>query len=279
MKWRSVNKRPGARPDGFTLLEVLISMFLLVVISFATYQATTETFKLRDVLSTEGEFYNSIRLAVSILQRDLENAYSPVVLRPEQRPRALPGQEGQVQQLEELQQVPPPGFGLNREIMQSDFFSSEIDKYGIRPTRMSGTDTKLFWVNAANMRMYRDSRESDFLKISYFLEQEKDSEYEAGSSTLVRSASPEAFIYDESKDKSVKTYRLLHGIRKLKFRYYRKDKDQWSDSWDSESSDTKELFPDIVELQIEVSAPKGLSFEGRYQIRPEVPLNGVPATL
>ncbi len=277
MKWRSVSNRHQNQTRGFTLLEVLISMFLLVVISFATYQATTETFKLRDVLSTEGEFYNSIRLAVSILQRDLENAYSPVVLRPEQRPRAIPGQEEL--QAQQQQQIPPPGFGLNRDIMQSDFFSSEIDRYGIRPTRMSGTDSKLFWVNAANMRMYRDSRESDFLKISYFLEQEKDSEYEPGSSTLVRSASPEAFIYDETKDKAVKIYRLLHGIRKLKFRYYRKDKDQWSDSWDSESADTKESFPDIVELQIEVSAPKGLNFEGRYHIRPEVPLNGIPATL
>jgi len=273
-----VNSRDRASQSGFTLLEVLISMFLLVVISFATYQATTETFKLRDVLSTEGEFYNSIRLAVSILQRDLENAYSPVALRPEQKPRANGGQDDQLQP-QQQQQIPPPGFGLNRDITQSDFFSSEVDKYGIRPTRLSGTDAKLLWVNSANMRMYRDSRESDFLKISYFLEQEKDSEYEPGSSTLVRSASPDVFVYDESKDKDVKTYRLLHGIRKLKFRYYRKDKDQWSDSWDSESSDTKELFPDIVELQIEVSAPKGLSFEGRYQIRPEVPLNGVPSTL
>jgi prepilin-type N-terminal cleavage/methylation domain-containing protein len=277
MKWRSVNNHHQDQTRGFTLLEVLISMFLLVVISFATYQATTETFKLRDVLSTEGEFYNSIRLAVSILQRDLENAYSPVVLRPEQRPRGIPGQDDL--QLQQQQQIPPAGFGLNRDIMQSDFFSSEIDRFGIRSTRMSGTDSKLFWVNSDNMRMYRDSRESDFLKISYFLEQEKDSEYEPGSSTLVRSASPEAFIYDETKDKSVKVYRLLHGIKKLKFRYYRKDKDQWSDSWDSESADTKESFPDIVELQIEVSAPKGLNFEGRYQIRPEVPLHGVPATL
>ena len=94
-----------------------------------------------------------------------------------------------------------------------------------------------------------------------------------------RTASPDAFIYNEDKDQQVKKYRLLHGIRKLKLRYYRKDKEQWSNSWDTESEETRDKFPDIVELSIEVTAPRGLSFEGRYQIRPEVPLHGIPETL
>jgi len=275
MRWRSVNRPDRTRSSGFTLLEVLISMFLLVVISFATYQATTETFKLRDVLSTEGEFYNSIRLAVSILQRDLENAYSPVAMRPEIAGMGSPPQQDPYAAPSLGGAAPAPV----RDLIQSDFFSSQVDRYGIRPTRMSGTDSKLFWINASNLRVYRDSRESDFLKISYFLEQEKDEEFEKGSQTLVRTASPDTFIYDEGKDEQTRKYRLLHGIRKLKLRYYRKDKDQWSNSWDTESEDTRDLFPDIVELTIEVTAPRGLSFEGRYQIRPEVPIHGIPATL
>jgi hypothetical protein len=127
--------------------------------------------------------------------------------------------------------------------------------------------------------MYRDSPESEFAKVRYFLEQETDKEYESGTSTLVRTSSPNVFVYNEDRDEKVKKYQLLHGIRKMKIRYYRKDKDQWSDSWDTESSDTKEILPDIIELQLEVAAPKGLSFEGHYQIRPEVPLYGIPSTL
>ena len=264
MRWHSANK-------GFTLLEVLISMFLLVVISIATYQASTQTFRLREVLSVEGEFYNSIRLAVSILQRDLENAYSPVIIRPEQTARNGKGSTEAVSSASFPAQT--------RDVTQSDYFSSEIDKFGIRSTRLSGTDSKLLWVSAANTRMYRDSSESIFAKIRYSIEPETDKEYEAGSSTLIRTASTKAFIYNEDRDDSVKKYPLLHGIRKLKFRYYRKDKDQWFDSWDSESYDNKDFFPDIIELQLEVAAPKGLRFEGRYRIRPEVPLHGVPSTL
>ncbi|MBU6375731.1 MAG: hypothetical protein KGQ59_07035, partial [Bdellovibrionales bacterium] len=109
--------------------------------------------------------------------------------------------------------------------------------------------------------------------------QETDKDYEPGLSTLVRSASTDVFIYNEDRDEKVKKYKLLHGVQKIKFRYYRKDKDQWFDSWDTSSSDTSEIFPDIIELQLEVSAPRGLKYQGRYQIRPEVPLYGIPSTL
>ena len=181
-------------------------------------------------------------------------------------------------------QPPPAGLGLipggpGMEITQSIFYHSEMDKFGIRAMKFSGTDTKLIFVNAAHMRMYQDSPESDFLKIQYRLEDDTDPDSPAGSRLLVRTASTDAFIYNEDKDEKIKKYPLLHGIKKFKLRYYWKKKDQWGDSWDSESGDTRELFPDIVEVQLEVAGKKGLNFEGRYSIRPEVPLHGVPATL
>ncbi len=264
-------------PTGFTLLEVLISMFLLVVISFATYQATTETFKLRDVLSTEGEFYNGIRMAIGIFQRDLENAYNPIVIRPElQRPvdGQLTGVDGVSEPVS-----PPAGYGIGPELVQSEFFSSQRDRFGIRATRLDGRENRLSWVSSANQRMYRDSRESEFLKIRYLLESDTDTSSPPGSSMLVRVVSPDVFIYDEDRDQSIKRYPLLHGVQKLALRYYRKDKDQWSTTWDSEGADTREILPDLVELTIEVAAAKGLSYTGQYLIRPEVPVYGIPSTL
>ncbi|MEN9722237.1 MAG: hypothetical protein RJB38_223 [Pseudomonadota bacterium] len=266
-------------------MEVLIAMFLLVVISFATYQATTETFKLRDVLSTEGEFYNGIRLALSVFQRDLENATSPIAMQPEQNRPGTPANAGGIGGAA----MPPgsmpstgvsvPGTQSNTEVIASEFFSSEIDRFGIRASRFFGKASEALWLSVGNTRMYRDSRESDFIKIRYRLERETDSEFGSDSSMLVRIASPNAFIYDETRDDQVKRYTLLHGIKKLKFRYYRQDKERWSDSWDTESEDTKGRFPDLVEVDLEVSAPKGLRYEGRYWIRPEVPIYGIPSTL
>ena len=65
--------------QGFTLLEVLIAMAILVFIAFSIYQATTQTFRLRDILSTEGAFYNNIRFATTVMWRDLSMIYSPLI--------------------------------------------------------------------------------------------------------------------------------------------------------------------------------------------------------
>jgi len=86
--------------SGFTLLEVLIAMSVLVFISYAIYQATVETYKLRDSLSTEGNFYNGIRMSTSILQRDISMIYSPLISMPDKP--ATPNPQGQ---------PPPRGLG------------------------------------------------------------------------------------------------------------------------------------------------------------------------
>lgn len=69
--------------SGSTLIEVLIAMVLMVFISMAIFQTTTETYRLRDILMTEGDFYNGIRLSLGILEKDISMAYTPYSLNPE----------------------------------------------------------------------------------------------------------------------------------------------------------------------------------------------------
>ena len=80
------SKRPSEA--GFTLIEVVIVMVILVFISLGIYQMTTETYKLRDALANEGEFYNSIRMSMDIVQRDVSAMFSPIISRPQ--PAASP---------------------------------------------------------------------------------------------------------------------------------------------------------------------------------------------
>src|SRR5687768_12421427 len=80
MSSRSRNNDPES---GFTIIELLISIALLVIISFSIYQATTETYKLRDVLQDEGEFYNGVRMAMTIMNRDVVLLYSPLNVVPD----------------------------------------------------------------------------------------------------------------------------------------------------------------------------------------------------
>src|SRR4051812_5370193 len=84
------HSRKTAGTEGFTLIEVLIAMFILGCISLGIYQAMTGTFKLRDSLMAEGEFYNNIRMAMSLMDRDVSVMYSPTIMLDTPNPSASP---------------------------------------------------------------------------------------------------------------------------------------------------------------------------------------------
>lgn len=248
---------------GFTVLEILISISLLVVISLAIFQATNETYKLRDVISNEGDFHNSIRLSMGILQRDFELLYTPVIMLPTPVPSASPNAQDTSAQL-----TPDAG-------RVTDFWGPEVDKNGLRGTRFNGTDRKLTFVSASHIRTYKDSLESEFAKITYEVTDDPDKSYGEGTKVLVKTESPNVFDLEDDKDRFKRSYPLLHGIKSVTFKYFDRLKKDGFSSWDTENQDHKNIFPDFVEVTLDVVGPAGLTFKGTYRFRPEIPFNGL----
>ncbi len=246
------------KKQGFTLLEILIAMSILMFISFATYQATIETYKLRDILGQEGDFYNGIRLSTAIVQKDIALLYSP--------------------HLQKWFDTPPPPEELTDDLGRSfDFWSQAIQTNGLRPSRFIGTDSKMSFISLSHMRIYRDAPESEFAKITYDLKKDDQDSENKGTLVLVRTESPNAFNMNEHKDPMKKSYEILRGIRKINYTYLTRDGNTWktSRSWDSDKEENKNKFPEIIEMKIEVLGPKRLTFEGDFKFRPEIPLNGL----
>lgn len=263
---------------GFTLIEVLISVLILSFISLGIYQATTEAYHLRDVLSTEGEFYNGIRLAMDILGRDVSAIYSPTLSKaPDAQPSGRPP---------DAPNLPDPEFAA---VLQTDagrttqFWLPASEKTGLRPSHFIGAETKLSFVSLSHVRIYRDAPESVFAKVSYEIvrdEENRDFPDAQNTMKLVRTVSTNAFDDDDRRDRQHQhKHTLLHGIKKLRFRYWSKEKEEkgrgWQTSWDNDKEDMKEKFPDIIEVTVEVAGPERLNFEGTYKLRPEVPLRGM----
>lgn len=254
--------------SGFTLLEVLISMSVLVMISFGIYQATTETYKLRDSLSIEGNFYNAITLSLSIIQRDISLIYSPVALLP-----PAPKKDAN---------TPPDAKQMN-VIMSDDlgrsfnFWSAAVDPNGLRPARFIGGEDKMSFVSASHLRIYKDSPESDLAKIAYELKRDSKNTDAPDTLVLVKSENTDVFASDDVRETNKHSYEILHGIKKLSYTYYQKDGNTWKTlkSWDSDHEETKNIIPDYIEINLEVKGPKNLSFEGKFKIRPELPINGL----
>jgi general secretion pathway protein J len=263
-------KRRDARllrgSEGFTLLEVLIAMAILVFISFAIYQATTETYKLRDVLSTEGNFYNSIRLATSIMQRDIALIYTPMVTVPSPVPSAAPSNLNTTFQ------------ASSDDLGQSfTFWSAAINAQGLRPSRFIGTETKMSFISISHYRIYKDSPESEFAKVTYETKRDEKNTDNPDTKVLVKTETPNAFVRDDVRDPLVRSFDILHGIRKLSFTYHQRDGNTWKTlrSWDSDKEENKYKFPDIIEMNLEVVGPKKQVFEGIFKFRPEIPFDGL----
>jgi prepilin-type N-terminal cleavage/methylation domain-containing protein len=270
--------------SGFTLLEILISMAVLVFISFAIYQATIETYKLRDSLLTEGNFYNGIRLSTSIMQTDISMLYSPLLAIPEKKEVDAKGQSQANGNLSSQAPLPVSG-QISGDLSQSStFWSPAVNPEGVRPSHFIGSETKMSFISVSHSRIYRDSPESEFAKITY--ETKRDTQtLGPGASVdtlvLIKTENPNAFSMDDGRDPLSRSYEILHGIKKLSFTYYQKDGNTWktSRSWDNEREETKNIYPDVIEMNIEVIGPQRQSFEGIYKFRPELPLNGLdPST-
>lgn len=245
--------------SGFTLLELMIVFVIMIFISLGLYKATVETYRLRDILSVEGDFYNSIRMAMGIFQRDVQAIYSPQL--------AVPGDPGQ----------PAPDEG---ELGASTrFWGSALDKTGIRPVRLEGTANRLSFVAVSHRRIYRNAPESEFAKIVYELEAAEPAEDTPEGHVLMKRQNANAFNEDDtSDDPHWRNYPLLRGVKTLKFRYYKKDQDAWFSSWDSDSAETKNRFPDLIEVQIEVNGPQHLSYDGLYLVKSEILNGGIPSS-
>ncbi len=289
MNSRSSKKRIIANAAGFTLLEVLIVMAILAFISLGIYNATTETFKLRDSISAEADFYNNIRLAMTLLNRDISMMYSPTVLlpKPATNTPAGPGQP--------VPPTPAAGITAQDEVgmnantvaelnMFSDYWGMARDKSGIRPMRFVGREGSMSFISTSHFRMYKDAPESEIVKVRYEIHADDQTPEDiriSGSSVLSKTENPDVFDMDETRSKTfAHTYPLLPGITKFKFQYCRLENASRTcrNQWDSNVDEPKDTYPDIITVELEIKGSHNMLFQGTYSFRPEVPFNGLAAT-
>jgi len=151
----------------------------------------------------------------------------------------------------------------------TQFWGSVLDKTGIRPAVFVGESDEISFISMSHVRIYKESPESVFSKVTYKLEDGDDD-----TQVLLKIENSNTFDIEEDEGDYLRKYRLLYNISNLSFRYYQKSKDAWHDKWDSQSLDFKDQYPDVIEVQLELSKGERLSFQGLYRFRPEVPLNG-----
>ena len=247
-------------------------MAILVFIVFGIYQAVTQTFKLRTSLAAEGNFYNSLRLSTTIIQRDLALMYSPTAMAPAALKPPNPGSP-------EARSGSSTSFG-NDNVGQTSPFWLGGDQSGLRLSHFIGTDRKISFISMSHIRIYKDTPESEFAKITYEIVPDTHDPENKGNFVLVKTESPNVFDVDD-RDLFAKKFEILRGIKKLSFVFYQWERDRWKPSrnWDNEKEEFRNIYPDVIEMQIELVGPDRLSFEGKFKFKPEFPFYGFPARI
>lgn len=257
-------KSPFKNKSGFTLLEVMITIGILAMIAFLLSKSQIQTMRLRQKLSQEGDFFSEIHIGVGLIRKDIAGIYNPKILMIEAQTDTKTGN-------------PKPPSKEDMEAMMgsrtdTDFWGDPIDETALRPTQFIGDGTTMKFVTSTNERIYRNSKESEFIKVSYEL---RDDNEDKDSKVLVKVVDVDVFNTETDDNDHKRTYRVLTGLKTLEFRYYKKDKEKWESKWDTTQSDTKGIFPDLIELKFSSQGPEKASYDGLYTFKPELPVNGL----
>jgi prepilin-type N-terminal cleavage/methylation domain-containing protein len=282
--------------SGFTLVEVLIALFILALIGATTAKAVVDAAKLREVLRDETEYASEFRTSVAFIERDLDQVFNPRWFLAADFKPLDPYNANNGTVVTSVSSTPAVKALSIDEISRrtrgtafqpTDFWGPVLDPSGIRASRFKGKADSISFVSASHMRIYQQKRESIYAKVRYELIPQpsnpnlSDDQNSKLSSlhALVKIEDPRAFNFEDQKDAPwLNTYVILNNIKSLKFSYFKLGDKEAKHEWDSEATETKSIFPVAVEMDVTISGPKERSIDEKILFYLETPNDMLPKT-
>ena len=193
--------------SGFTLIEVIIAMGIMVMIAGLSWSTLAGSIKLRDVLADDDKVARSARVTLNKLSRELQLAY----------------------------------ITDNTEAINTyrTVFVGEDD----------GDDSVLWFATTGHRRTYMNSRECDQSEVTIWTDEDPD---ESGQMVLLHRES--GFI-DQEPDEGGAILPLARGVTQFKLRYYDGTTAEWTETWDTQGTETLDRLPRAVQIVLGLAAP------------------------
>jgi prepilin-type N-terminal cleavage/methylation domain-containing protein len=294
---KNQKKKIPTNRAGFTLIEVLIALFILALIGATTAKAVVDAAKLREVLRDETEFASEFRTSIAFIERDLNQVFNPRWYLPADfKPLDPYNNTAQVAPAEGSNGTPPPKTlsveEINRKtrgiaFQPTDYWGPVLDPTGIRASRFQGKIDSFSFLSSSHTRIYQQKKESIYSKIKYELIKQPNNpnlsdEQNAKFSSLralVKIENTHAFEFEDPKDGHfINNYVILNNIKSIKFSYYKKGEKDTLKEWDSESTDLKWQFPVAIQMEVSISGPKDRTLDEKILFYLETPNDLLPKT-
>lgn len=195
---------------GFTLLEILIAIFMLALVASAVFGAFSGTFKVVNETEIQEEIYATARVALERISEDLASVCGGALSKGEQHQT-----------------------GATR---QQFLFKGEDHRVDDK-----NADTLRF-LSSAHLSFKIGRQAEGPAEISYYTEYRE----ETGELTLYRS---DTLDYLEGSEDGQGGLLLCEGLKWLDFIYYDKDGDA-HDTWDTTQSSGMAQLPSRVEISV-----------------------------
>jgi general secretion pathway protein J len=197
--------------QGFTLLEILLAMFIFAIVLSTLYTAYTGTFRNVDETESQADIYRMARIALERMAEDLESSYIP--------PRAV-------------------GAETETGTLKSAAFVGETTQISDR-----SADNLLFF-SRAHLVFDEEEVDTTAARIAYDVRQSEEDEEVF---LLYRSDTPG---FEEGPEQGTGGLLLCDGLHAVNFTYYDEEGREY-DRWDSTNVEFKDKLPVMVSIVLE----------------------------
>lgn len=214
---KRMNKKEGENKSGFTLLEILVAVFILSIVVSTIYAAYSGTFSIVESTTREAEVYAMARIAMERIVEDLESLYIPY--------------------------IPAGETDEEKEKARS--------RYGLITTEGQVGDKtfdNIVFTSMAHLSFHEGPEEGTIAKIAYYIKEGDNN----GDLALCRSdqPDPDSDLESEISEGPV----LCEGLANVEFMYY-DAKETSYDHWDSGSEEFGHKVPAMVTVRLSFLNP------------------------
>lgn len=222
--------------SGFTLIEVLIAIMLLAFISLYTYKMIDNGTDTKDRVLKEDKLLIQTLTAISRIDSDLNQIYSPLFSYSKATPSA------------------DPNAVYQDNIAPSGLFDGKTKNGMLIPQFFSEDKSTLVFFTASNRRKVSDTKESRFTWVKYSLrhteyssdEKENIDEKTKGTEELVRQTISSNIYTNDLNWSDVKAQVLLTHVKSIAFSFWSEKEKKYTTSL----QDLNELKNNIRSLKL-----------------------------
>ncbi len=206
-----------ARRGGFTLLEAIVAIGILVGITAALFIVFSNSARLQESVEAESELTTMGRIALTRIEREISQAFLS---------SARAGRSGGVSD-------------NNEDSFTTIFYGEDADPVD-----------KLSFTTKSHRKLYRDAKECSLTEIGLYEEADEESRY-------YKLMHREEDRIDGEPTEGGEVLVLARSVKELNFRYFDAEKNEWLDEWDSMGPDQLNRIPRAVEITLVIADELG----------------------